>query len=59
MCEDVELLKSSKETVRRADELLNEGSKLFESHGNIQKGKINAGPLHIHTNIAAAFFFKS
>ncbi|CAL1678152.1 unnamed protein product [Lasius platythorax] len=38
------ILKSRKETVRRADELLNEGSKLFESHGNIWKGKINAGP---------------
>lgn len=36
------ILRSSKETVRKANELLNEGSKLLESHKNIQKERINS-----------------
>jgi len=35
------ILKSSKETVRKANELLNENAKLLESHKNIQKEEIN------------------
>lgn len=49
------ILKSSKETVRRADELLNEGSKLLESHGNIWKGKLMQAR-YTGINIAAFFF---
>lgn len=51
------ILKSSKETIRRVDELLNEGSKLFESHGNIRKGKINAGRYQ-HSSSIFFFFFR-